>query len=295
MKRIIFVVILISGMLLALISVKFEDSDKFLKPIRRSWNTVIAVFRSISESNKNALPKDFFSLYVHKVSEIDGMILLFVPSGEFMMGKSVGNGFDYSPEHKVVLKDFWIDALEVTNEQYRLCVESNYCSSPDEINWMYDLSLFKHYPVVYVSWYQAEEYCHWAGRTLPTEAEWEKASRGTQSSFYPWGNERPNSDLANFGNGIGMPVASGTYPNGASIFGAINMTGNVREWVLDWYNPTYYLRSPQSDPQGSPQGLARSLRGGGFNDPIDRLMAFNRFSHEPESPGYNRGFRCSTH
>ena len=221
------------------------------------------------------------------------MIQLYVQAGEFSMGWNDGRGSDHAPQHQVYLDDYWIDALEVSNEQYRLCVEAGVCSAPEDVNWMFDLALFDEHPVVYVSWYQAVEYCAWAERRLPTEAEWEKAAQGSGEGKYPWGNNKPISQLANFGNGVGLPITAATYPDGASGYGALNMIGNVREWVSDWYNPTYYQRSPLENPSGAPQGAVRSLRGGGFNDPIDRLMIYNRFSHDPESPGLNRGFRCA--
>jgi len=217
---------------------------------------------------------------------------VFVPAGAFDMGKPEEKASDHSPEHSVVLGDYWIDAFEVSNAQYRECVRAQGCTPPVSIDWMYNLFLFDGYPVVYIKWNQAEEYCAWAGKDLPTEAEWEKDARGVEGRKYPWGSDKPNSNLANFCDGIGDLIASRTYPDGASPYGALNMAGNAREWVRDWFNPTYYQRSPSSNPTGSSQGKARSLRGGGFNDPLDRLMGYNRFSHDPTSPGSNRGFRC---
>lgn len=250
------------------------------------------ISRSVIASNKYPIPRNFFSNYQHRSWEVDGMTQVFVPAGPFDMGKNEDKTSDHAPEHEVTLNDYWIDTYEVTNAQYELCARSSGCSSPDSVNWMYGIWIFDQYPVVYVTWEQALEYCIWAGKDLPTEAEWEKAARGLDDLKFPWGNEKPTSSLANFGNGIGNLVAAQSYASGASPYGAVNMAGNAREWVRDWFNPTYYQRSPEIDPAGSPQGAAKSLRGGGFNDPIDRLMGYNRFSHDPESPGSNRGFRC---
>jgi len=254
---------------------------------------MIASYRSIVASEQYDLPESYFSGFEFRKSNADEMIQLCVPAGEFSMGWDDGKGSDHSPQHQVFLDEYWIDAFEVSNEQYRLCVQAGACSAPEVVNWMFNSVLFDKHPVVYVSWYQADEYCAWAERRLPTEAEWEKAARGSIEGKYPWGGGKPNSRMVNFGNGVGLPIKAATFPEGASSYGALNMIGNVREWVSDWYNPAYYQRSPFENPQGAPQGSARSLRGGGFSDPIDRLMVYNRFSHEPDSPGLNRGFRCA--
>ena len=288
----IFALVLIFLMTIIVAAEIFESGIVF-KPIKRSWNTIIAGYRSIATSQEFSLSETNFSNLISRKSDIDGMIQLYVPAGEFSMGQNDGRGSDHAPQHQVYLDDYWIDAFEVNNDQYRICVEAGACSAPEDINWMFDLTLFDKHPVVYVTWYQAVEYCAWAERRLPTEAEWEKAAQGPVQTKYPWGNDKPNSHLANFGNGVGLPITAASYPDGASGYGPLNMVGNVREWVSDWYNPTYYQRSPFENPSGAPQGAARSLRGGGFSDPIDRLMVYNRFSHDPESPGINRGFRCA--
>lgn len=137
-----------------------------------------------------------------------------VPAGEFDMGKPEERVSDHSPEHEVLLGDYWIDALEVSNTQYRACEKNEGCTQPESIDWMYKLYVFDQYPVVYVTWFQAKEYCVWAGKDLPTEAEWEKAARGANDLKYPWGSERPNSNFGNFGNGIGTMTASNTTPPG---------------------------------------------------------------------------------
>jgi formylglycine-generating enzyme required for sulfatase activity len=198
------------------------------------------------------------------------------------------------PQHTVELAAFWIDQTEVTNAMYAACVAERNCPKPfdESVNPYYGKPKYDNYPVVYITWRGAQKYCEWAGRRLPTEAEWEKAARGTDGRAYPWGNEPPTMSLANFDNAIGEPMPVDSYPLGASPYGALNMAGNVREWVADWFHEMYYLVSPLQNPLGPEQGDARSLRGGSYLDDANEIRTFNRFFHPPDSPGLNRGFRC---
>jgi formylglycine-generating enzyme required for sulfatase activity len=147
---------------------------------------------------------------------------------------------------------------------------------------------------VYVTWFQADQYCQWNGRRLPTEAEWEKAARGTDGRSYPWGNSLPNPRLANFDLGLRGEAASAyRYPLGASPYGVLNMAGNVREWIADWFAPDYYRSSPLTNPKGPASGTERSLRSGSYNEGTKGIVVYQRYSHEPKSPGLSRGFRCA--
>lgn len=227
-----------------------------------------------------------------KVSPADEMVMLYVPAGEFKMGGT--RHPDTRPLRKVYLDDYWIDSTEVSNAMYARCVGEGVCDLPAKVksldSFLAQTELSDH-PVVYVTWFDALVYCRWTGRRLPTEAEWEKAARGVDGRLYPWGYWEPN--LLNYGNLIGTTVPVNRFPFGASPYGALNMAGNVREWVWDWYGEDYYQQAPDRNPQGPELGEERVLRGGGYTDTNRRVRSNNRFKHEPDSPGYNRGFRCA--
>jgi len=231
-----------------------------------------------------------------RVSKVDGMTMLYIPAGEFTMGAD-GYTPKTAPEHRVYLDAYWIDQTEVTNEMYARCVEAEVCRRPiqsSDVNPYYDNPEYVNYPVVYVSWRSAARYCKWAGRRLPTEAEWEKAARGPDGNPYPWGNEEPGAHLLNYQDNIGGPLPVDRYPLGASPYGVLNMAGNVREWVRDWFSPTYYTKwKYYTNPKGPGGGAKKSLRGGGFRDTAQQVFAFNRFAHNPTSAGIDRGFRCA--
>lgn len=231
-----------------------------------------------------------------RVSDVDGMAQVYVPEGKFSMGTDDKEAQKNRPAHGVVLSAFWIDQTEVSNRMFALCVEAGECKPPlvGGNNTYYGKSGYDDYPVVYVSWESADTYCRWAGRRLPTEAEWEKAARGTDGRLYPWGDNLPDMTLANFDNNIGEPVPVDRYPLGASPYGALNMAGNVREWVADWFHEFYYIVAPRANPLGPPSGGAKSLRGGSYLDDGNEIRVFNRFFHPPGSPGINRGFRCAS-
>jgi formylglycine-generating enzyme required for sulfatase activity len=213
----------------------------------------------------------------------DGMILLYVPAGEFMMGIRAEDLFDMcqknhvdcelgwfedgSPPHVVSLAAFWIDQTEVTNGQYEFCVSERVCSPPSitsspKRSKYYGLPGFENFPVIFVDWHMANTYCEWAGRRLPTEAEWEKAARGTDSKIYPWGNDAPNDTLLNYNNYWMDTSVVRQYPAGKSPYGAYDMAGNVWEWTssLDWPYP--YIETDGRENL-SAEGR-RVLRGGSW-------------------------------
>ncbi len=235
-----------------------------------------------------------------KTSPTDGVTMVYVPAGEFLMGSS-GTDKDASgdekPQHTVYLDAFWLDKYEVTNAQYKKCVDAGKCSAPSSSNSStrnsyYGNSQFDNYPVIYVSWENANKYCTWAEKRLPTEAEWEKAARGTDGRDYPWGNSFDTSRLNSAEGGKVDTMAVGSYPSGASPYGALDMAGNVWEWVADWYDSGYYSKSPRSNPSGLPSGEYKVLRGGSWYFQ-DLLRAAIRYYLTPSYRFYIVGFRCA--
>lgn len=240
-------------------------------------------------------------------SPVDGMELVYIPAGDFIMGcypAGHNDGFHCPsseiPWHAVTLDTYWMDKTEVTNAQYAQCVADGACVAPST-NSSYTRSLyynnseFANYPVLRVSWYNANDYCIWAGRELPTEAQWEKAARGTDKRAYPWGDASPSCDVVN-GLDCGLDtMVVGSYPKGASPYGLLDMAGNVWEWVRDWYSGTYYSSQVRStNPVGPNMGLDRVIRGGGFASIDAFLRTANRSPYNPEYRGYvYLGFRCA--
>jgi formylglycine-generating enzyme required for sulfatase activity len=206
--------------------------------------------------------------YAGEERVIGGAPMVFVPAGDFIMGSSIGDS-DEQPVHTVYLDAFWIDKYEVTNAQYKRCVDAGKCSMPlstqsETRRTYYGDPSYENYPVVAVSWNDAKTFCEWVGKRLPTEAEWEKAARGTDARVYPWGNQFDKTK-ANVGEGSqGDTTAVGSYPTGASPYGVMDLAGNVWEWVQDWYDPNYYRTSPRNNPMGPPSGTYRTIRGGGW-------------------------------
>ena len=222
------------------------------------------------------------------VSAQDGMTLLYVPAGEFSMG--LQGESDEQPIHTVYLDAFWIDQTEVTNAMYAKCVDAGKCNSPRDTDHFSNTGYANH-PVAYVSWDDASAYCSWAVRRLPTEAEWEKAARGTDTRIYPWGNDAPNSALLNYNNEIRETTEVGNYPDGISPYGAYDMSGNVWEWVNDWYSERYYSIPQLSDPIGPVSGQARVHRGGSYYDSF--VYSARRDKGDPGFVSFNLGFRCA--
>jgi formylglycine-generating enzyme required for sulfatase activity len=215
--------------------------------------------------------------------------MVYVPAGEFTMGS--GEGGSRQPVHPVYLDAFYIDKTEVTNAQYRQCVEAGGCNAPGKTTY-YDNADYDQHPVVYVDWYQAGAYCEWAGKRLPTEAEWEKAARGTDERTYPWG-EGIDCDHAQY-NGCGEgTVPVGSKPKGASPYGVLDMAGNVWEWVADWYDSGYYSQSPDRNPPGPDSGTMRVLRGGSWSGTQGFAVCTFRYRFSPWFRLGIGGFRCA--
>ena len=232
------------------------------------------------------------------VWEADDSVMVHVPAGEFLMGSPPGGSeANEHPQHTVYVSEFWIDKTEVTNDQYQKCVEARACLAPTACDYgepTYSDSSKADHPVVCVSWQDARTYCEWAGRRLPTEAEWEKAARGTDERKYPWGNTWDASKANSGQAGPGDTTVVGSYPDGASPYGVLDMAGNVWEWCQDWYDEDYYANSPQRDPQGPSLGSGRVSRGGSWHLDARRVRAAFRGGYDPDGRNFLIGFRCVT-
>jgi len=224
------------------------------------------------------------------------MVMMFIPAGEFTMGRN-GSFANQYPTHTVTLDAYWMDQTEVTNAMYAKCVEAGMCNPPKRNvsstrNSYYGNSEYDDYPVIYVDWNMAKTYCEWAGARLPTEAEWEKAARGTDGRTFPWGEDL-DCNKANYSDCVGDTSMVGSYDYGKSPYGLFDMAGNVWEWVADWYDSNYYSISPSLNPQGPTSGTVHVLRGGSwYFDGWDATSA-HRLNIDPFSIINFDGFRCA--
>jgi len=226
-----------------------------------------------------------------QVSSKDGMIMMYIPEGDFMMGSDNGE-YNEKPVHTVYLDDYHIDKYEVTNALYKVCVAAGVCDPPKNIGSpTYGYYQLDNYPVINVDWNMAKTYCQWRGASLPTEAQWEKAARGTDGRTYPWG-DGINSTYANYMESAIGATAVGSYTSGISFYGVFDMAGNVWEWVMDWYLDTYYTNSPSSNPMGPDSGDSHVIRGGSWHDPGISLSSTNRDWTRPTDSNDSIGFRC---
>ena len=261
--------------------------------------------------------------------------MVLIPAGEFTMGTPAdSDGLpDEHPLRLVYLGAIWIDRYETTNALYEQFVQTTGYQAPANATpastlWEHNAPLpgIQQHPVVNVSWLDAVAFCRWAGKRLPTEAEWEKAARGTDGRIYPWGNEWDfeKSNSASFwakrtveftnsteweafwitgagatiskeqgvkGEILTLPV--GSFPSGASPYGALDMAGNAAEWVQDWYNPNYYRTASASDPQGPERGAIKAMRGGSWLKPAISLRTTDRDWGTMDSRPSGTGFRCA--
>lgn len=224
----------------------------------------------------------------------DDMVL--VPAGEFSMGSPEGDP-DEKPAHKVQISAFFMDKYEVTVKQYAAFLQESGGDRPAEWKTM-NKTANQNRPVMGVDWAEAARYCKWVGKRLPTEAEWEKAARGTDGRLYPWGNDPPTPLHANYGkkewNNHEALVPVGTLEAGKSPYGIYDMAGNVWEWVSDWYDNDYYKNSPSDSPAGPPTGGFKVIRGGSWNTSARNLRAADRYFDPPSFRSqYVPGFRCA--
>lgn len=228
------------------------------------------------------------------LTPLPGMVL--IPAGEFLMGMEDGLP-DARPLHRLYLSAYWIDQLGVTNGQYRACVDGGSCLPP-KVRVAFDDPQLEQRPVTDVTWMQARTYCQWGGKRLPTEAEWEKAARGTDGRRYPWGNSDEVIQKSRAALTDGKASTNGVEPVGMppaarSPYGVSGMIGLVSEWVKDWYAEDFYRISPSRDPQGPLRGTFRVLRGGSWMERPLELRAGYRGWDEMTYWGPTLGFRCA--
>ena len=215
-----------------------------------------------------------------------------IPGGYAIIGKD-------EMKEKQWFEDFWIDQIPVTVKEYKNFLnESNYYLSPryhDDYQKYWDQKAYELLPVVFVSWGQAEDYCEFYGGHLPTEGQWEKAARGTEGVVLQWDDSKKAFNMANYDDFYNGKTFSGWLPAGKTSYGLMDISGNVREWVLDWLyetdqpvssKPWKEIRSGEYSP------LGRILKGGSYIDDVSHLRLYARDWHDPNSPGFNRGFRC---
>jgi eukaryotic-like serine/threonine-protein kinase len=249
---------------------------------------------------------DTMTTLPERIIDDKGVEMALLPAGEFLMGANDSDpdaNTDEKPQHQVTLDAYYIDVYEVTNASYALCVQDGACTEPYyKASYMrseyYGNPQYDNYPVIWVDWNQAEAFCEWRGGVLPTEAQWEKAARGPDGRLYPWGDEVPDCTRANYwgqsGGCVGDTSPVGSYPLGASPSGLMDMIGNVREWVMDWYNEYYYgIQSKWINPLGPESGHYRVLRGGSLVNLQKAIRCTSRYGATVDLRDDNVGFRCS--
>jgi len=241
------------------------------------------------------IPEDV-TLAIH--NEVDDSSAVWIPPGPFMMGSEDEEAWHTEkPVHEVHLDGFYMDIYPVTNAQYARFVEET-GHRPPKGGWGRNKwkkkeppEGFENNPVVFVSWQDAQNYCEWSGRRLPTEAEWEKAARGGfLGKKYPWG-DTIDPTQANYGDEVGRTTPVGSYPpNG---YGLYDMAGNTWEWCADWFEEGYYARSPSENPQGPEEGANKVLKGGSWHRDATSLRCSNHYRNAPKHKVNSIGFRCA--
>jgi len=233
--------------------------------------------------------------------------MVYVPDSRFRMGSTDGRR-DERPVHQVELQAFYVDRTEVTVERFTACVEAGACiedtyvsSSSDSPYCNFGAAQREQHPMNCVSWEGARAFCGWAGRRLPTEAEWEMAARGRDGRSHPWGGEEPTCEFSvmksETGDGCGADHTweVGSRPHGVSELGIFDLAGNVWEWAQDWYADDYYASSPKKAPQGPAEGTQKVIRGGSWLSAPDArsLRCAERRGMDPDEGGNGMGFRCA--
>ena len=238
----------------------------------------------------------------------DGALMALIPEGSFAMGvpkAARDGGVDERPNHEVFVDGFYMDIYETTNGRYLEFVTETGHRVPqhptDSTRGLWQGNMMPasvtNLPVINVDWFDAEAYCRWAGKRLPTEAEWEKAAKGDNDWRFAWGDIEPTTEHANF-NQIGWRGEStlaqvGGYEKGKSPYGVYDVAGNVWEWVSDWYQVDYYAQSPTHNPQGPETGKYKALRSSGWQGETPQMRVFTRIKSLPNDRNNSTGFRCA--
>jgi len=231
-----------------------------------------------------------------RLEDLTQMVL--IPAGEFLMGSGPRDGNpDEMPQRKVFLNAFHIDKYSTTVGRFAKYLEATGADPPEYWN-MVNVTADADYPVVGVDWDQAQAYCKWAGKRLPTEAEWEKAARGMDGRKHPWGNDPPSPQFANVGRGGTFGYTKslekvGTYEAGKSPYGVYEMIGNVWQWMADWYDRSYYQNAPEKNPKGPEKGEFKVIRGGSWAKVPLVVRVAARHRAAPTSQTTSIGFRCA--
>lgn len=213
-----------------------------------------------------------------------------IPAGWFLMGENSGRKSN-QPQRRVYLDAFEIHVTEVTRQDFAEFIATTGFIAP---GWNPDMQKgSKILPVVGVLWEDAEDYCRWLGMRLPTEAEWEKAARGDDGRIYPWGDVWDDQKANTLEGGFGELLPVGSFPEGSSPYGLLDMTGNAAEWIADYFDPTYYTYAPAHNPPGPDLIMDRVLRGGSFAGPAEFGRTYFRDSSHSDRPNYRVGFRCA--
>lgn len=240
--------------------------------------------------------------------------MAYVPAGSFWMGAADADANadpDERPRHQVELGAYWIDLYEVTHIDYWKCVQAGACEAPAEVDMNGRSYAFaaeiENAAVINVTWYDARDYCTWAGKRLPSEAEWERAARGDDDRIFPWGDETDDIHLAwscsrgciydpdfpEVYDDFSRPATVGSFPDGVSPYGLFDMAGNVWEWVQDWYAAEAYDQPGQVNPTGPVEGDYRVVRGGSWLSPVTDLRSSYRQARGPTTAWIDVGFRCA--
>ena len=259
----------------------------------KTWFTIFALLAAWVISPE-------VSAEISPVIEKDPVEMVVIPAGTFIRGSAPGEGrLDEQPKRKIYLNSFAIDKYEVSNARYIAFLEETLHKPPLNVYGDGPLSSEKDIadlPVVQVTWHDAVDYCFWAGKRLPTEAEWEKAGRGSDSRLYPWGKEPPTPDRAQFDrewDGKKTFRKVNSLPEGQSSFGVYQLSGNVREWTQDWYDAEYYANGPDRNPRGPETGILKAIRGGSWRSFDSDIRVTSRGKGGFALKTHGIGFRCA--